>query len=204
MDCAGRAQRRRRFRTHHDPVNLSRGSHAQSGVALRLPPHSKTRSGESTRPLDCGDLSPLSLHRPNGPARVPAQRSVHSRRVAKAASCRRTPNTPGKPTRPLDCAGRAERRRRFRTHHDPGNFPRRSRAQSGVALRLPPQSKHARQTTRPMDCGDMSPLSLHRQNGPGVCAPAQHSVPSPLAAKAASCRRTPSTLGRIHAPYGLR
>jgi hypothetical protein len=184
--------------------------------------------GESARPMDCGDMSPLSLHRQNGPACVPTQRSVHSRRAAKAASCRRTPkharanqhalwtapaersddgafarttisgnshparalqsgvalrlpphsktrpanphalwtavtchrfcctarmvrrvslpsvrcilgvqpkrrraaalqNTPGEPARPVDCAGRAQRRRRFRTHHDPVNLPRRSR-----------------------------------------------------------------------------
>src|SRR6266542_1971134 len=39
----------------------------------------------------------------------------------------------------LECAGRAQRRRRFRT-----------RTQSGVALRLPPQSKRLPRFTAPM------------------------------------------------------
>ena len=44
----------------------------------------------------------------------------------------------------LDCAGRAERRRRFSTRE-----PSDSDFQSGVALRLPPQSKSWRQSVHP-------------------------------------------------------
>ena len=45
---------------------------------------------------------------------------------------------PSPSNRPMDCAGRAKRRRRFPTH-EPGD----TSFQSGVALRLPPQSKIA-------------------------------------------------------------
>ncbi len=46
MDCAGRAQRRRRFRTENRIRIIQ--CPPQSGVALRFPPQSKTFSGLRT------------------------------------------------------------------------------------------------------------------------------------------------------------
>jgi hypothetical protein len=228
MDCAGRAQRRRRFRTHHDPVNLPPGSCAQSGVALRLPPHSKharrihTPYGLRRQSAAATALSraPRSLETPTQVARSKAVSRSACHRTPKRARRTHTPyglrrqsaastalshaprsrgtshparalesgvalrlpphsktrsanpyalwtavtchrfrctartvlacpcpafgafstcsqsgvvpphskHTPGESKRPMDCAGRAQRRRRFRTHHDPGKLPHGSRA----------------------------------------------------------------------------
>jgi hypothetical protein len=43
LDCAGRAQRRRRFRTGANGSSRRELWARESGVALRLPPQSKTR-----------------------------------------------------------------------------------------------------------------------------------------------------------------
>ncbi len=42
LDCAGRAQRRRRFRTEGRAGVVENFRTSESGVALRLPPQSKT------------------------------------------------------------------------------------------------------------------------------------------------------------------
>jgi hypothetical protein len=117
-------------------------------------------------------MSPLSLHRQDAPACVVLiQRSAPSPLAAKAASCRRTPNTLGESTRPMDCAGRAERRRRFRTHHDPGKLPRLSRAPKRCRASLAAALKtRSGEPTGPVDCGDMSPLSLRRKGRPDACS----------------------------------
>jgi hypothetical protein len=116
--------------------------------------------------MDCGDMSPLSLRRGN----VPDAWSCPAIGVCPACSQSgvmppHSKHARGESTHPLDCAGRAERRRRFRAHHDPGNLPRgsrvpkRCRASLATALQNTPG-----EPTRPMDCGDMSPLSLRRGN----------------------------------------
>jgi hypothetical protein len=42
LDCAGRAQRRRRFRPHQVLTSNRKLCPRESGVALRFPPQSKT------------------------------------------------------------------------------------------------------------------------------------------------------------------
>ena len=59
LECAGRAQRRRRFcaRPHHDRCANSDLRHfrrIQSGVALRFPPHSKTLDQQWLRSIAAG------------------------------------------------------------------------------------------------------------------------------------------------------
>jgi hypothetical protein len=49
-------------------------------------------------------------------------------------------NVPGSQDNVMDCAGRAQRRRRFRPHEG-GRMKENLTHESGVALRLPPQSK---------------------------------------------------------------
>src|SRR6185369_11922384 len=98
MDCAGRAQRRRRFRTG-GALKLQR-------LSLRV--GKRCRASLATALQDAVGFSGW---------------------LQKACDV-------------MDCAGRAQRRRRFRTgeeRSDFNGFP--CMAKSGVALRLPPHSK---------------------------------------------------------------
>src|SRR5437773_1927451 len=59
LECAGRAQRRRRFCSRPDRdrcanSDLLRGRGIQSGVALRFPPHSKTLDRQWLRSMAAG------------------------------------------------------------------------------------------------------------------------------------------------------
>jgi hypothetical protein len=171
MDCAGRAERRRRFRAHDDPGKLPRRSCAPKRCRASLATALQNTPGEPARPLDCGDMSPLWLRRQtcSGVCFCPAF-GVFPACSQSGVVPPHSKHARGESTRPMDCAGRAERRRRFRAHDDLGNLPRRSRvpkrcrASLATALQNTPG-----EPARPMDCGDMSPLLLHRQNCPGVC-----------------------------------
>jgi hypothetical protein len=84
MDCAGRAKRRRRFRATRRVVSPKTVRPCESGVALRLPPPSKTRAREYRGLTNCAER--LGLRQPSGALFVVTALGKDLR-AAQAAAC---------------------------------------------------------------------------------------------------------------------
>ena len=127
MDCAGRAQRRRRFRTHHTPKN-------HPGP---WPARKRCRASLATAVQNCLFSCNACVHNTVAArAGTSFERSrdlfCHGQHVSTAAplfrqspagGIKRVTLNPPQTGDILDCAGRAQRRRRFRTHYRPANNP---------------------------------------------------------------------------------
>jgi hypothetical protein len=177
-------------------TTIPRTSHAsrapQSGVALRLPPRSKTRPANpdalwtavTCHRFRCtaGTILRVVLSSVRCILRLKPKR----RRAAPLQT--RWPNPHALWTAPAERSDDGAFARTTISENLPreSRAPKRCRASLATAL----QNTHG-EPIHPVDCGDMSPLSLRRRNDPARVLWSSVSVHSPLAAKAASCRRTP-------------
>jgi hypothetical protein len=188
MECAGRAQRRRRFgpRRDHWFWRTTGRDLRQSGVALRLPPHS-IMSGTSRTSQSRTDSCELRIR-----MRPLAFIFIHNSHHEVSSVLRKWPE-------PMECAGRAQRRRRFGPRGDRWFWRTTGRdlRQSGVALCLPPHSIMSGISRTSQSRTDSCELRIRMRHERRASTDSSGNVAVALVMPSAARRETPCVRGRV-------